>query len=112
MKKFVTINKNGIKKSVDVNVYKKKIVLIILFFNVVNCSCEMKKHAALIEEEECDIETSEKIECENKIVTLTKKIGNCKPFVTSSILFVCVSVILTGIMIYFCLKSKNNVLSY
>ena len=40
--------------------------------------------------------------------TVIKKIENCKPFVTSSILFVCVSIILTGIMIYFCLKSKNN----
>ena len=31
------------------------------FFNVINCSCEIKKVAALSEEEECDIETSEKI---------------------------------------------------
>ena len=39
--------------------------------------------------------------------------GNCKPFVASTILFVCVSVILTGIMIYLCLKSRNkSVLSY
>ena len=35
-------------------------------------------------------------------------IEDCKPFVASSVLFVCVSVIVTGIMIYFCLKSKNN----
>ena len=61
----------------------------------------MKKVAALIEEE-CDIETNEIIK--NKTVTLIKKIENCKPFVTSSILFVCVSIITTGIMIYFCLK--------
>ena len=73
---------------------------------LLNCSCEMI-------EEECDIETSGKIECENKTVTLVKKIENCKPFVTSSILFVCFSVITTGIMIYFCLKSrKNNALPY
>ena len=34
------------------------------FFNVVNCSCEIKKMAALIEEE-CDIETSERIDCKD-----------------------------------------------
>ena len=42
-----------------------------------------------------------------------KKIENCKPFVASSILFACFSVIVTGIMVYFCVKSINNyVLSY
>ena len=69
----------------------------------------MKKISALIEEEECDVETDEfKKVSENKTVTLIKKIENCKPFATPSILFVCVSVITTVIMIYFCLKSKNN----
>ena len=77
-------------------------------WNVSNCRCEMEKAAALIEEEECDVEISDKIEYRNKAVTLIKKIENCKPFTTSSILFVCVSVIRTGIMIYFCLKSRNN----
>ena len=62
----------------------------------------MKKLAALIETEECDVET------DDKTVTLIKKIKDCKPFVTSSILFLCVSIILSGIMIYFYLKSKNN----
>ena len=43
-------------------------------FNVINCSGEMKIAAALIEEE-CDIETSKKIDCyENKTLTLIKKI--------------------------------------
>ena len=70
----------------------------------------MKKLAALIEEE-CDVETDNIIK--NKTVTLIKKIENCKPFVTSSILFVSVSIILRGLMIYVCLKSeKNNVLPY
>ena len=70
----------------------------------------MKKLAALIEEE-CDVETDEIIK--SKTVTLIKKIENCKPFVALSILFVCVSIILTGLMIYFCLKSrKNHVLPY
>ena len=70
----------------------------------------MKNLAALIESEECDVETNDKIKgTENKTVTFVKKIKNYKPFVTSSILFVCVSIILTGIMIYFCLKSRNNI---
>ena len=71
----------------------------------------MKKLATLIECEECNLETDEIIK--NKTVTLIKKIKNCKPFVTLSILFVCVSIMLTRIMIYFSLKlRKNNVLPY
>ena len=61
----------------------------------------LKKAAALIAEEECDVETNEKIK--NKTITLIKKIENYKPFVASSILFVCVSIIVTGRI-----KSKNN----
>ena len=85
-------------------------------WNVVNCRCEFKKAAASIAEEECGIETDDIVQ--NKTVTLIKKIEcistecnstkNCKPFVASSILFVCVSVVLTGVMIYFYYKSKNN----
>ena len=41
------------------------------FWNVVNCRFELRKAAALIVEEECDVETGEKIE--NKTVTLIKK---------------------------------------
>ena len=43
-----------------------------------------------------------------------KKVEDCKPFVASNILFVCwfvclsVSVMISRIMIYFRLKSKNN----
>ena len=43
-------------------------------WNVVNCSCEMKKLAALIEE--CDVQTSDRIEMKctgNKAGTLIKK---------------------------------------
>ena len=73
----------------------------------------MKKLAALVEEEECDVETDEiKSVSENKTVTLIKKIKNCKPFIGVSILFLCVSIILTGIMVSFWLKSKDNVLTY
>ena len=76
----------------------------------------MKKLTALTAEtEECDVET-DKIknvsECkafhENKTITLIKKVKDCKPFIGVSILFLCVSITLTGIMIYFYLKSKNN----
>ena len=52
-------------------------------WNVVNCSCELKKMTALIVEEECDIETVEIVE--NKAVTLIKKVEDCKPFVAPNI---------------------------
>ena len=70
-------------------------------WNVNNCRCKMKKLAALIESEECDVETDEiKHVCINKTATLIKKIKGCKPFIGVSILFLSVSIILTGIMIY------------
>ena len=45
---------------------------------------------------------------ENKTISVIGKIENCKPFVASPILFVSVSVILTGIMTYFYCKSRNR----
>ena len=82
-------------------------------WNVNNCRCEMKKLAAVIESKECDIETDEiKSVSENKTITLIENVKNCKPFVRVSVLFLCISIILTGIMIYFYLKSKNNVIPY
>ena len=45
---------------------------------------------------------------QNKTVSIIKQVENCKPFVASSILFVSVSIMLTGIMIYFHCKSINN----
>ena len=90
-------------------------------WNVNNCRCEMKKLATFIESErflkteECDTETDEiknVSECkafpENKTITLIKKVKDCKSFIGVSSLFLCVSIILTGIMICFYLKSKNN----
>ena len=83
-------------------------------WNVVNCRCEFKKVAKLITTEECDVETYDTVG--NKTVSgnsIIKKVENCKPFVALSILFVLVSIILSGIIIYFCIKSrKNNVLPY
>ena len=83
-------------------------------WNVSNCRCELKKLAALVKSEECGIKTDEiKSVSENKTVTLIKKIKNCKPFSGVSILLICVSIILTGIIAYFYLKSrKNNFLPY
>ena len=90
-------------------------------WNVNNCRCEMKKFAALTESErlletgECDVETDEiknvskgKAFPENKTITLIKKVKDCKPFIGVSVLFLCVSKTLTGIMTYFYLKSKND----
>ena len=70
-------------------------------WNVNNCRCEMKKLAALIESEECDTETDK---INNKTITLIKKVKDCKPFIAVSILFLCVSIILIGMMIYFKIK--------
>ena len=68
-----------------------------------------------LETEECDVETHKVknvSECrafpENKTITLIKKVKDCKPFIGASVLFLCVSITLKGIMIYFYLKSKNN----
>ena len=77
----------------------------------------MKKLAALIVEKECkeindDIRENDCI-TQNKTVRLIKKVKDCKRFIGVSVLFLCISVILTEIRVYFCLKSrKNNVLSY
>ena len=52
-------------------------------------------------EEECKEITNIK---KDETITSIKQVENCKPFVVLSILFVCVSIILTGIVIYFSLK--------
>ena len=61
-----------------------------------------------LETEEYDVKTDEiknVSECkafpEKKAITLIKKVKDCKPFIGVSILYLCVSIILTGIMIYF-----------
>ena len=86
------------------------------FWDVNNCRCKMKKLAILIKEEECDIETDEikiistckKFSKNKTINSIQKKIKNCKPFIGVSILFLCISIIVIGIMTYFCLKLRNN----
>ena len=75
-------------------------------WNYSNCEFEFTKVSKLISEEEFE-EIIDDI-TQNKTVSITKYIENCKPFVASSVLFVSVSVILTGNMIYFYCKSKNR----
>ena len=84
-------------------------------WNVNNCRCEMKEFATLIETEKCDVETDEiknisecKAFLKNKTITLIEKVKDCKPFIDVSVLFLCVSITLAGIMIYFYLKSKSK----
>ena len=68
----------------------------------------MKKLAALIETEKCDVETDKNknvSECkafpENKKIALIKKVKDCKPNNGVSVSFLCVLITLTGIMISF-----------
>ena len=76
-------------------------------WNFNNCKCEESEKAAkLTTEEECK-EIIDDLP-QNKTISITKQVENCKPFVASSILFVSVSMILTGIMIYFYVKTRNN----
>ena len=57
-------------------------------------------------EEECEEIVDDILN--DKTVSITKQIQNCKPFVASSILFVSVSIVVRGIMIYFYVKSRKN----
>ena len=55
----------------------------------------MKKLAALIETEECAVETDEiknVSECK-AFITLIKKVKDCKPFIGVSVLFLCFLII-------------------
>ena len=79
-----------------------------LFQIIVAVSVSLKKALKLIDEceEVADIK-------ENKTISIIKQVENCKPFLASSILFVSVSAILTGILIYFYVKLRNrDVLPY
>ena len=68
----------------------------------------LKKALKLIDECEEIVDIKQ-----NKTVSITKQAENFKPFVASFILFVSVSIVLTGIMIYFYVKSRNrDVLPY
>ena len=78
--------------------------------NYSNCECEFEKKAAKLILEKCE-EINDFTQ--NKAISITKQLEKCKSFVASSILFVSVSLIVTGIMVYFFVKSKNrNILTY
>ena len=77
----------------------------ILFGILVIVNVSTKK-AAKLATEECE-EIIDDI-TQNKTISITKYVENCKRFVASSILFVSVSIILTGTMIYFYVKSRNG----
>ena len=94
---------------------KKSILKNISFHKTCKCGC-------LLDEKVCNnLQKWNKYKCrckclkikmksvsENKTITLIKKVKNCKPFISVSTFFLYVSVILTGIMIYFYIKSINN----
>ena len=77
-----------------------------LFGILVIVNVNIEKKQPKLTTEECE-EINDSI-TQNKTVVIKEFVENCKPFVGSSILFVSVSIILTGIMIYFCVKSRHN----
>ena len=79
----------------------------ILFGILVIVNVSTKK-AAKLTTEECDKIIDDISQKQNNINNKKKKIENCKPYVASSVLFVSVSIILSGTMIYFCVKSRNR----
>ena len=72
------------------------------------------KKAAILTTEECEeiIDDTTKI-TQNKTIVIKELVESCKPLVASSILFLSVSTILTGLFVYFYCKSKSrDVLPY
>ena len=84
-------------------------------WNPSNCKCEYKKKAAHLLTEECEEIINNRtvpIKKYNKTVS-TKEDNSCKPYVTSSILFLLLTVVLTVLFIYFYVNSwSKNDLSY
>ena len=88
-------------------------------WNPSNCKCEYKKKAAHLLTEDCEEITDNKtvpIEKHNKTLLVKKynktvsikeniSLDSCKPFVVSSVLFLLVSVITAGALIYFYINS-------
>ena len=79
--------------------------MIILFGILVVLNVSMKKAAKLTTEECEEITDATTTITQNKTIVIKELVENCKPVVASSILFVSVSVILTGIAVYFYVKS-------
>ena len=81
-------------------------------WNTNSCKCEYKKKEALLVEE-CEETTDNKtvsIKKYNKTVPIKENssLDSCKPFVVSSILFLLVSVIITGPFIYYYVNSQSK----
>ena len=79
------------------------------FWNSNSCKCERKKVAYLLAEE-CEEMIDNKtllIKKHSKSVLMKENnsVDSCKPFVASAILFLLVSVVLTGLFIYFYFNS-------
>ena len=87
-----------------------------------NCNCEYEKKAVHLLTEECEeiIDNKTLSAKENKTVSIKKhnkennSLDSCKPSVASSVLFLLVSVINTGLFIYFDvnLYSKRKLQDY
>ena len=115
---FVVINKGGIKTNVDVNVYLIRTGN--KFLNPSNCKCEVKKRAVYLLSKECEeindnkslsLKNNKTIK-ENKTISAKEinSIDSCKRFLGLSVLFLLVSVTITGLFIYFFVNSwpKND----
>ena len=78
---------------------------------LIDVNVSLEKKAALITEECEEIIDNEAVSINKTISTITT-LCSCNPYVASSVLFLVVSVILTGLPIYFYFKSRPNILPY
>ena len=67
------------------------------------------KKAAILTTKECEETIDDTTTTtQNKTIVIKELVENCKPFVASSVLFLSVSVIATGLFIHFYCKSKKQ----
>ena len=85
------------------------------FWNPNSCKCEYRKKSAHLLAKECEEIIDNKtlpIKKYNKTVSVknSNSFGSCKSYIASSILFLSVSVIITGLSVYFMLihSQKEN----
>ena len=84
-----------------------------IFRNPNSYKCEYRKKAAHLLREKCEEVIDNKtmsIKKYNKTVLIKENnsVNACKPFIASSILFLLVSVILTGLFVYFYVNSQSK----
>ena len=83
-------------------------------WNPNNCKCEYKKKAAHLSTEECEEIIDNKtliVKKYNKTVLIKEEnnlVSSYKPFAASSILFLSISVTITGAFIYFYVNSQSK----